>query len=73
MRPVTEMPELGPRALEVAERTLASAVFGSRETVRRELESLVERTDADEILSSASTFDRAALRASDDAVMGLLA
>ena len=73
LRPVTEMPELGPRALEVAERTLASAVFGSRETVRRELESLVERTDADEILSSASTFDRAALRASDDAVMGLLA
>ncbi|MFW0872846.1 MsnO8 family LLM class oxidoreductase [Rhodococcoides corynebacterioides] len=73
LRPVTEMPELGPRALEVAERTLAGAVFGSRETVRRELERLVERTDADEILSSASTYDRAALRASDEALVSVLA
>ncbi len=72
LRPVTEMPELGPRALQVAERTLAGTVFGSRETVRRELERLVERTDADEILSSASTYDRAALRASDDALATLL-
>lgn len=72
LRPVTEMPELGPRALEVAERTLASAVFGSRATVRRELERIVERTDADEILSSASTVDRAALRASDEALVEVL-
>lgn len=44
---------------------LDRAVAGSPATVRRRLERLVADTGADELLSSASTFDREALLASD--------
>jgi luciferase family oxidoreductase group 1 len=47
------------------EASLERAVAGSPETVRRRLERLVERTNPDELLSSASTFDRDALLVSD--------
>lgn len=47
------------------EATLDRAVAGSPATVRRRLESLAERTGADELLASSSTYDREALLASD--------
>lgn len=73
LRAVTEMPDgLTPRARQSAQRSLDGSVHGSPATVRRRLEDLVDRTGADEILSSASTFDRDALRASDEALAALL-
>lgn len=47
------------------EESLDRAVAGSPETVRRRLERLAERTGADELLASTSTYDRDALLASD--------
>jgi luciferase family oxidoreductase group 1 len=47
------------------EASLDRAVAGSPATVRRRLESLAERTGADELLASSSTYDRDALLASD--------
>lgn len=47
------------------EAALDRAVAGGPATVRRQLERLVDRTDADELLASTSTYDRDALFASD--------
>jgi luciferase family oxidoreductase group 1 len=47
------------------EASLDRAVAGSPAIVRRRLESLAERTGADELLASSSTYDRDALLASD--------
>jgi luciferase family oxidoreductase group 1 len=47
------------------EESLDRATAGSPATVRRRLDRLVERTGADELMSSGSTYDRAALLASD--------
>lgn len=47
------------------EASLDRAVAGSPATVRRRLESLADRTGADELLASSSTYDRDALVASD--------
>lgn len=47
------------------EASLDRAVAGSRETVRRRLDHLAERTGADELMASTSTYDREALLASD--------
>jgi luciferase family oxidoreductase group 1 len=55
------------------EASLNRAVAGSPVTVRRRLEQLAERTKADEVLSSASTYDRDALLASDRLLRQLLA
>lgn len=51
---------------------LDRAVAGSPATVRRALEQLAERTGADELLASTSTFDAAALRESDRLLASLL-
>ncbi|WP_296604045.1 MsnO8 family LLM class oxidoreductase [Nocardioides sp.] len=50
------------------ESSLDRAVLGSPATVRRALEQLAERTAADELMISTSTYDRDALFASDAAV-----
>ncbi|MGY1823232.1 MsnO8 family LLM class oxidoreductase [Geodermatophilus sp. SYSU D00079] len=55
------------------ERGLDGATAGSPGTVRRRLEQLAERTGADELLATGSTYDRAALAASDAALAELLA
>ncbi|MCW2775966.1 MAG: class flavin-dependent oxidoreductase [Nocardioides sp.] len=55
------------------EASLDRAVAGSPATVRRRLERLVECTNADEVLSSASTYDRDALLASDRLLRQLVA
>ncbi len=54
------------------ESSLDAAVLGSPATVRRQLEELAERTGADELLASTSTYDRHALRASDESLRALL-
>lgn len=54
------------------ETALDRAVAGDRDTVRRRLERLVERTGADELLASTSTWDRGALLAADAALCDVL-
>lgn len=54
------------------EKGLVRTAAGTDVMVRRRLEQLVERTRADEILSSASTYDREALAASDARLAALL-
>jgi luciferase family oxidoreductase group 1 len=54
------------------EASLDRAVAGSPQTVRRALEQLAERTGADELLASTSTYDREALSASDEALRDLV-
>lgn len=52
--------------------SLDRAVAGGPTTVRRLLDRLLERTDADELMSSASTYDREALLASDRMLRDLI-
>ncbi|MEV7398770.1 LLM class flavin-dependent oxidoreductase [Aeromicrobium sp. NPDC092404] len=54
------------------ESSLGRAVAGSPQTERRALEQLAERTAADELLASTSTYDREALFASDEALRDLV-
>jgi alkanesulfonate monooxygenase SsuD/methylene tetrahydromethanopterin reductase-like flavin-dependent oxidoreductase (luciferase family) len=54
------------------ERGLDATVSGSGETVRRRLEQVLARTGADELMSTASTYDRSALVESDAALAQLL-
>lgn len=83
-RSTGEFPPLGPPSTiraatwtsQVRQRVEASldrAVAGSPATVARRLEQLAERSGADELIVSGSTYDREALRASDAAVRGLVA
>ena len=74
LEPVEEV-EAAPRSAQVERRVeswLASAVTGSPATVRRRLDQLVRSTGADEVMSSASTYDREALHASDQMMLELL-
>lgn len=59
------------RLADRVEKHLDTAMAGSPDTVRRRLEKVVEHTGADEVLATGSTFDRAALEASDAAVAQL--
>ncbi|WP_110180517.1 MsnO8 family LLM class oxidoreductase [Nocardioides solisilvae] len=60
------------RLADRVEQALDRVTAGSPETVRRRLEALVERTGADELLVSGSTYDGDALAASDAEVARLL-
>ena len=64
-----EWPEQVRRRVETS---LERAVAGDAGTVRRALEQLAERTGADELLASTSTWDRDALRAADAALRALV-
>jgi alkanesulfonate monooxygenase SsuD/methylene tetrahydromethanopterin reductase-like flavin-dependent oxidoreductase (luciferase family) len=55
-----------------AERTAAMAVAGTPAQVEARLAELAERTGAAELVASGSTYDRAALAASDAALARLL-
>lgn len=55
------------------ETSLDRAVAGSPQTVRRALDQLAERSGADELLASTSTYDREALFASDRALRDVIA
>ncbi|ROR89374.1 MsnO8 family LLM class oxidoreductase [Nocardioides aurantiacus] len=75
LEPVEEI-EAAPRSAQVDRRVeswLGSAVTGAPATVRRRLEQLVASTGADEVMSSASTYDREALFASDAMLLDLVA
>ncbi len=64
-----EWPEQVRRRVETS---LEQAVAGDAGAVRRTLEQLAERTGADELLASTSTWDRDALRAADAALRALV-
>ncbi|WP_445258622.1 MsnO8 family LLM class oxidoreductase [Nocardioides aurantiacus] len=75
LEPVEEI-EAAPRSAQVERRVetwLSSAVTGSPAAVRRRLDQLVAATGADEVMSSASTYDRDALFASDAMLLDLVA
>lgn len=61
-----------PQQLRRVEDWMAGAVQGDAEKVARELAALVERTGADEIMASTSTFDRDDLARADAALAELL-
>ena len=54
-------------------RGLDAVTAGSSTTVRRRLEALADSTGADELLTTGSTYDRAALATSDASLAALLA
>jgi hypothetical protein len=53
-------------------RGLEAVTAGRPAAVRRRLEQLAQRTGADELLASGSTYDRAALAASDASLAALI-
>ena len=59
------------RQQQYLEQTAAGAVAGTPAQVADRLAELLERTGAAELVASSSTFDRAALAASDAALAGL--
>jgi luciferase family oxidoreductase group 1 len=62
---------LSPRQRSYLEQTAAAAVAGTPAQVESRLTELLERTGAAELVASSSTFDRAALDASDAALAEL--
>ncbi|MGJ9411290.1 MsnO8 family LLM class oxidoreductase [Aeromicrobium sp. CF4.19] len=63
--------EISDRQRRSMERTMDGAVSGDAEAVRSQLEDLLHRTRADELMASTSTFDTEALAASDTALAEL--
>jgi luciferase family oxidoreductase group 1 len=61
-----------PRQQQYLEQTAAAAIAGTSAQVEARLAELVERTRAAELVASSSTFDRAALAASDAALAELV-
>nr|WP_211661296.1 MsnO8 family LLM class oxidoreductase [Modestobacter muralis] len=61
-----------PRQRQYVEQTTAGAIAGTAAQVESRLAQLLERTGAAELVASSSTFDRAALTASDTAVAQLV-
>lgn len=61
------------RTKERVERSIDSSVHGTAHEVATRLDELIERTDADEILASTSTYDRTALAAADAELLQLFA
>ncbi len=55
------------------EAVVRRAIAGTPQTVRRRLEQLTDRTGAEELLATTSTYDRAALAASDAALARIVA
>lgn len=74
LRPTEEVLDrrFRPQQLRRVEEWLAGTVHGDAERVAGELAALVERTGADEIMASTSTYDRAALARADTALAGLV-
>lgn len=60
-----------PRQQQYIEQTAAAAIAGTPAHVERQLAELLDRTGAAELVATGSTFDRAALAASDAALAGL--
>jgi luciferase family oxidoreductase group 1 len=64
--------EMTDRQRVTVEQTIARTVHGTEDTVAEQLDDLVTRSGADELLASSSTFDRAALAGSDARLARLL-
>jgi alkanesulfonate monooxygenase SsuD/methylene tetrahydromethanopterin reductase-like flavin-dependent oxidoreductase (luciferase family) len=64
--------EMTGRQRTTVERTIARTVHGTEDAVAEQLDDLVTRAGADELLASSSTFDRAALADSDARLARLL-
>ena len=60
-----------PRQQQYLEQTAAAAIAGTPGQVERQLAELLDRTGAAELVAASSTFDRAALTASDEALATL--
>lgn len=60
-----------PRQQQYLEQTAAAAIAGTPAQVERRLAELLDRTGAAELVAAGSTFDRAALAASDASLAGL--
>ncbi|MBS7549028.1 MsnO8 family LLM class oxidoreductase [Dietzia massiliensis] len=75
LRPVEEVLDrrFRPQQLRRMEEWMGTAVHGDAEKVAGEIAALVERTGADEIMASTSTYDRDALARADEAFAALLA
>ena len=74
LRPVEEILDrkFRPQQLRRMEEWMGTAVHGDAEKVAGEIAALVERTGADEIMASTSTYDRDALARADEAFAALL-
>ncbi|MGY1739501.1 MULTISPECIES: MsnO8 family LLM class oxidoreductase [unclassified Blastococcus] len=62
-----------PRQQQYLEQTTAAAIAGTPASVERRLAELFDRTGAAELVASSSTYDRAALAASDAALAAMFA
>lgn len=69
LRPVEDVPDrrFRPQQLRRMDEWMGTAVHGDAEKVTEELAALVERTGADEVMASTSTYDRDALARADAA------
>ncbi|MCW0214945.1 MAG: MsnO8 family LLM class oxidoreductase [Pseudonocardia sp.] len=65
--------EMSDRQRATVERSVARTVHGTADSVAEQLDDVLTRTGADELLASSSTFDRAALADSDARLAELVA
>ncbi|TQM16335.1 luciferase family oxidoreductase group 1 [Pseudonocardia kunmingensis] len=72
LEPVEEDRPMSARQAAVVADAVGRTVHGDASTVQAELDDLLARTGADELLASTSTFDREALQESDARLAGLL-
>lgn len=63
--PRAEVPQLSGQDAERVEASLSTSIHGTEDEVMTRLSELVERTGANEVMSTGSTYDTAALHASD--------
>ncbi|MGA6206607.1 MsnO8 family LLM class oxidoreductase [Nocardia testacea] len=73
LEPVAESASWTDQTRRRVEAAVRRAVAGTPETVRRRIEQLADRTGAVELLATTSTYDRAALAASDAALARIIA
>lgn len=73
LEPVGDIASWTGQARRRVEAAVRRAIAGTPQTVRRRLEQLTDRTGAEELLATTSTYDRAALAASDAALARIVA
>lgn len=73
LEPVGESPSWTDQTRRRVEAAVRRAIAGTPQTVRRRIEQLTDRTGAEELLATTSTYDRAALAASDAALARIVA
>jgi luciferase family oxidoreductase group 1 len=73
LEPVGDIASWTGQTRRRVEASVRRAIAGTPQTVRRRLEQLTERTGAEELLATTSTYDRAALADSDAALARIVA